>query len=137
MKKIIFILMVLLSVTLIANEIINSEIMTYSFTLLEIISLVTATISICLGIFAIWLTLHLKKEADSINKETKEILMEIKTDAKTITNGVFSEMEKWGNLGRKILTSSSQTETHDGINNSATLENANIKNSIQGTNNGK
>jgi hypothetical protein len=131
LKKIVFII-IFLSIVVIANDKINNELTTYSFSLLEIISLSTAIISICLGIFAIWLTLHLKQEADSMNKETKEMLMEIKIDARTVTNGVFGEMEKWGNLGRDILTSSSKTETHGGVHGSITNEVIKLNNSTEG-----
>ena len=87
------------------NEV--EQIVTYSFTLIELISLFTGIISIILGVFAIWLTLHLKKESDEINKETKQLLTEIKTDSRTISGSVLSEMQQWGNFGRDALTSSS------------------------------
>ena len=84
------------------------ETITFTFTFIEVVSLIIGVVSISLGIFAIWLTLHLKKESEVINKETKELLIEIKTDAKSITRGVFSEMEKWGDVGRIVLTSSTE-----------------------------
>ena len=89
-------MLIFINIKLLADENTTDKITTYSFTLLEVISLSTAIISICLGIFAIWLTLHLKNEADSMNKETKNMLMEIKIDARTVTSGVIGEMEKWG-----------------------------------------
>lgn len=91
------------------------EVMTFAFTLTEITSLVTGVVSIVLGFFAIWLTLHLKKESDDINKDTKDLLMEIKVDAKSVTHGVMSEMEKWGDLGRGMLTSNSEINRSGGV----------------------
>ncbi|NQY20034.1 MAG: hypothetical protein HRT40_01800 [Campylobacteraceae bacterium] len=136
MKKNILML-IFINIKLLADENTTDKITTYSFTLLEVISLSTAIISICLGIFAIWLTLHLKNEADSMNKETKNMLMEIKIDARTVTSGVIGEMEKWGNLGREILTSSSKNETQGGVNNAGTSLQTNKDDSIKGTINGK
>ena len=92
-----------------------TNVVTYAFTITEIISLILGVASIVLGFFAIWLTLHLKKESESINKETKELLVEIKVDAKSVTRGVLSEMEKWGDVGRKVLTSSSEENRSGGV----------------------
>lgn len=93
----------------------STEAVTYTFTLIEVVSLVIGIVSIALGVFAIWLTLHLKKESEALNKETKELLIEIKTDAKSITRGVFSEMEKWGEVGRTVLTSTSEENRSGGV----------------------
>lgn len=94
---------------------INPEVITYTFTLMEVVSLITGIVSIILGAFAIWLTLHLKRESDSVNKETKELLIDIKVDAKSVTRGVMSEMEKWGELGRTVLTSTSEKHLFGGV----------------------
>ncbi|MDR6994144.1 hypothetical protein J2Y65_000778 [Aeromonas salmonicida] len=93
----------------------GAEVITFSFTLIEVISLITGVVSIVLGGFAIWLTLHLKKESDSVNKETKDLLMDIRVDAKSVTRGVMSEMEKWGDLGRTVLTSTSDKHLFGGV----------------------
>lgn len=93
----------------------HKEVMLYSFSLPEIISLVVGVLSVVLGIFAIWLTMYLKKESEELNKETKELLVEIKTDAKSITRGVLSEMEKWGDVGRTVLTSGSDDRRANGM----------------------
>ena len=85
-----------------------NNIVVYHLTLTEIISLIIGVASIALGLFAIWLSLHIKRESETLNKETKDLLVEINTDAKSITRGVLSEMEKWGDLGRTVLTSSSE-----------------------------
>lgn len=57
--------------------------------------------------------------------------MEIKIDAKSISSGVMSEMEKWGNLGREVLTSSSQIQSSHGMGvsnkNNQTVERKDIK----------
>lgn len=98
-----------------------TDVVTYVFTITEIISLVLGVVSIVLGVFAIWLTMHLKREAESLNKETKELLVEIKVDAKSVTHGVFSEMEKWGDVGRNVLTSSTEENRSGGV--SASTEN--------------
>ncbi|GEM_PF-5790580 len=91
-----------------------NQIVIYHLTLTEIISLIIGVASIALGLFAIWLALHIKKESEALNKETKDLLVEIKTDAKSITRGVLSEMEKWGDLGRTVLTSSSEERRSGG-----------------------
>jgi len=92
-----------------------TNVVTYAFTITEVISLVLGVVSIVLGVFAIWLTLHLKKESETLNNETKELLVEIKVDAKSVTRGVLSEMEKWGDLGRTVLTSTSEENRSGGV----------------------
>ncbi|ELV8552713.1 hypothetical protein QNE49_000332 [Vibrio fluvialis] len=91
------------------------NVIAFSFTITEVISLVIGVASILLGIFAIWLTLHLKKESEVLNQETRNLLIEIKTDAKAITHGIFSEMEKWGDVGRTALTSGTEDRRSGGV----------------------
>ncbi|EHR7860901.1 hypothetical protein ACWLRU_003049 [Vibrio parahaemolyticus] len=79
----------------------------FSFTVIELISLILGVASVVLGIFAIWLSLHLKNQSDKVNEETRQLLVDIKVDAKSVTQGVMSEMEKWGDVGRGMLTSGS------------------------------
>ncbi|WP_152057301.1 hypothetical protein [Aliarcobacter butzleri] len=99
-----------------------NDTITYSLSLVEIISLILAVFSIALGIFAIWITLYFKKESDNINHSTQNLLIEIKSDAKAISTGVMREMEEWGKAGRAALTSSSQAENQLGTGVSSTKE---------------
>lgn len=84
-----------------------TEVITYTFTYTEIISITVSVllgiVSIVLGVFAIWLTLHLKKESDSVNEKTRNLLMDIRTDSKSISNGIMTEMRAWGDAGRKSM----------------------------------
>jgi len=105
-----------------------TNVVTYAFTITEIISLILGIVSIVLGIFAIWLTLHLKNESEILNKETKELLVEIKVDAKSVTRGVLSEMEKWGDVGRTALTSSSEEKRSGGVGSSTSSTNSSSSN---------
>lgn len=105
-----------------------TETATYAFTIIEILSLILGIVSIVLGIFAIWLTLHLKKESEILNKETQELLVEIKVDAKSVTRGVLSEMEKWGDVGRTALTSSSEENRSGGVGSSTSTSNSSQSN---------
>ncbi|EIO3706679.1 TPA: hypothetical protein ACRZZH_005109 [Vibrio harveyi] len=89
------------------TQAVEPEVIEFSFTVIELMSLVLGITSVVLGIFAIWLSLHLKNESDKVNEETRKLLVDIKVDAKSVTQGVMREMEKWGDVGRGMLTSSS------------------------------
>ena len=71
-----------------------------NLTIPEFISMVVGIISLVLAIISVWITLHFKKQSDDVNRDTKNLLVEMKAESKSITNGVFKELKHWGDTGR-------------------------------------
>jgi len=69
-------------------------------TLFDAFSLLATMASLVLSVVAIWLSLRFKSEADRVNKDTTNLLIEIRTDAKSITEGVMSELRAYGDAMR-------------------------------------
>lgn len=70
------------------------------FTLFNAISLIASVVSLVLSLLAIWLTLRFKSDADKVNQDTTKLLIEIRSDAKAITEGVMSELRAYGDAMR-------------------------------------
>ncbi|SEI67432.1 hypothetical protein SAMN05421831_10750 [Allopseudospirillum japonicum] len=68
-----------------------------------IISLIASIASLVLAIVAIWLSLHQKKETDAVNENTKQLLIEIRTDAKAISNVAMPELRAYGESMRNYV----------------------------------
>jgi hypothetical protein len=66
-----------------------------------VVSLIT---SVLLSWLAIWLSLRFKGESDRVNTETRALLMDIRTDAKSISAFMASEMAEYGKAGRQAMT---------------------------------
>jgi hypothetical protein len=60
------------------------------------ITLISSIASLILAVVAIWLSLHHKKEADNLHKETRSLLTDIKSDAKSIASYAAPELMKYG-----------------------------------------
>ncbi|HIF9156594.1 TPA: hypothetical protein ACX6PJ_001216 [Photobacterium damselae] len=106
--KVFFIVIALISVGIFIGWLIFSKSsIQSSFTFNELVSLnisvILGSVSIILGVFAIWLTLHLKSESDILNKKTEEYLSEIKTNSKIITDYALKELNLWGEVSRQTL----------------------------------
>ena len=57
-----------------------------------------------LSIIAIIITLYLKNEADKVNSDTKNMLIDIKTDAKLISQIALPELKAYGDLSRRVMS---------------------------------
>lgn len=72
----------------------------------DALSLISLVITMILGILAIWITFHFKGEADKVNQETRSILIDVKTDAKALTQvaqGAMSELQEYGKASRALM----------------------------------
>jgi len=68
------------------------------YKLFDAISLIASLVSLILGILAIIVSYVFKKESDKVNKETSELLIEIRTESKNINQFFVSESKeqnKW------------------------------------------
>jgi hypothetical protein len=71
-------------------------------TTLDIVSFITSIASLILALVAIYLAFHQKKEADKINASTTNLLVEIRTDAKVISQIAMPELKAYGESMRAI-----------------------------------
>jgi hypothetical protein len=74
-------------------------------TVFDLIGFIASLASLALSIIAIWLTLHFKKEADGVNKDTRNLLIDVKTDAKALTSvaeNAMGELTKYGDTSREL-----------------------------------
>ncbi len=69
----------------------------------DIIALSTGLMSVFLGIFAVILALHQRKEADKVNEKTLELLIEVKTDANTVSKIAIPELKEYGKSMRRLI----------------------------------
>lgn len=84
---------------------------------MELISLVSSLASILLAVLAIWISFYHKKESDSVNQKTSDLLVEIKTDAKTISQFAMPELGKWNDTMRDFVSRQSNSDYDLLINN--------------------
>ena len=70
---------------------------------IEVIAFIASIASLVLAIVAIWLSFHHKKESDSVNEKTKELLLDVHSDAKTISAVAMPELKKYGEAMRKFV----------------------------------
>lgn len=73
------------------------------FGLFDAVSLLSSVASLVLAVLAIWLTLRFKKDADDVNRHTMEVLTDIRSDAKAITQGVMAELRAYGESMRGTI----------------------------------
>ncbi len=69
----------------------------------NLISFAVSILSLGLGGFAIWLTWKLKEEADRTNRETRALLVEIRTDARVVATIAMPELRKYGEISRQLI----------------------------------
>jgi hypothetical protein len=70
---------------------------------LNVVSLVVGVASAVLAVIAIWLALHSKGEADRVNNLTRDLLTEIKSDAKTVAQVALPELRAYGDSMRRFV----------------------------------
>ena len=75
--------------------------------LFDVVSFVSAILSLGLGILAIWLSLNFKKDSDSVNRETRELLTEIRAETKLMSQLGMKELAEYGRMSRDIVSASS------------------------------
>jgi hypothetical protein len=63
----------------------------------------SSVVSLVLSIVAIWIALHFKRESDLLNKETTNLLIEIRSDAKTVAQVALPELRAYGESMRKLV----------------------------------
>jgi hypothetical protein len=68
--------------------------------LFDAISLLSSIVSLVLSILAIWLTMSFKRDADKVNQDTTKLLIDIRSDAKAITEVVMPELRAYGETMR-------------------------------------
>ena len=79
----------------------------------EFISIIIGIMSFLLAIISICITLHFKKQTDDVNRDTKNLLVEVKSESKSITNGVLKELKQWGDTGRVAVSQMVENQTNN------------------------
>ena len=72
----------------------------------DALSLISSILGLVLGVLAIWLSLHFKAEADRVNQDTQNLLIDVKTDAKALTQvaqSAMSELQEYGKASRALI----------------------------------
>lgn len=80
------------------------------FLLFDALSFIAAIASLILAVIAIWLALSFKKDTDNVNKQTGELLTEIKAESKYISQGVMSELKAYGDSMRGAFNQNTSTD---------------------------
>lgn len=70
----------------------------------EAFSIIASIVSIILGFFAIWMTWNIKVETDGVNRSTTQLLIEIRTDAKSLSAYGIAELQRYGETSRQVIT---------------------------------
>jgi len=92
----------------------SSVVMDYAvFALFDGISLVASIASLVLAVVAIWLSVSFKRDADRVNSKTTELLTEIRSDAKSISEGVMDELHAYGSAMRGVFAQNTTTNPGD------------------------
>ena len=92
------------------------------------LTIISSVASLILAVVAIWLSLHHKRDVDKVNKDTRDLLAEIRIDANTLAKYAAPELEKYGDTMRAHLvatrtySSASQTQRQN-VNNSTLISN--------------
>ncbi|MCA0133871.1 hypothetical protein [Winogradskyella alexanderae] len=85
---------------------------------IEIIGLAASLSSLILAVLAIWFSFYNKKQADKVNEETRNLLIDVKSDAKTISQVAMPELKAYGDTMRKFVTKSDNPSFIDNVSNS-------------------
>ena len=80
------------------------------FSLFDGVALIATIAALVLAIVAIWLSVSFKRDADKVNKSTIELLIEIRSDAKAISQGVMDELHAYGSAMRGVFTQNTTTD---------------------------
>lgn len=94
------------------------------FAVFDGISLVASITSLVLAVVAIWLAIAFKRDSDKVNAETSQLLVEIKSDSKAISQGVMSELKAYGDTMRGNFNSNTtESNTYSGSPEKFTMSN--------------
>ena len=70
---------------------------------MTVFAIVVGAGSLILGTLAIWLTLHFKGESDKVNKDTRDLLVEIRSKAQLLSDVTMPELRAYGEVSRRVL----------------------------------
>ena len=82
--------------------------------LLVLFSLVLSAASAILAVIAIWIALYGKAEADKTNQKTQELLTEIRSDARSISQVAMPELKAYGDWMRRFILEEGGTKPSSG-----------------------
>jgi hypothetical protein len=65
--------------------------------------------SLALAVVAIWLAVQHKRDADKVNADTSNLLADIRSETKAISQGVMAELRAYGESMRGTFTANHMT----------------------------
>src|SRR5258705_11713486 len=74
-------------------------------TTFDVVNFIASVTSLILAVVAIWLTVHIKGETDRVNTDTRNLLIDVKTDAKSLTTvatAAMGELSEYGKTSREV-----------------------------------
>ena len=77
--------------------------------LISIVSFIASIASLVLSVVAIWITFHIKGEADKVTQKTIDVLVNIESDAKTISQVAMPELKAYGDSMRRFILGSGKS----------------------------
>jgi len=69
----------------------------------SIVSFIASIASLVLAIVAIWIAFYFKGEADKVSEKVSSLLLEIKSDAKSISQVAMPELKAYGDSMRRFI----------------------------------
>ncbi len=93
--------------TLNQAETIPSNVMT----VFDAIAFIASLSSLILSVVTIFIAFHFKRESDQVNRETRNLLIDIKTDAKAISQVVMPELRAYGEAARGFMFHANKMES--------------------------
>ncbi|MGP9685999.1 hypothetical protein [Halomonas sp. AOP25-F1-15] len=83
----------------------------------SIVSFIASISSLVLAVVAIWIAFYTKSETDRVNEKISEVLIEIKTDAKAISQVAMPELKAYGDSMRRYVLNGSENKDSTNSNN--------------------
>ena len=72
----------------------------------NLISFTLSFVSLFVSFFAVIQAWMIKREADKVNRETTQILIDIRSDAKAISSYAIPELRRYGETSRQVMLGS-------------------------------
>jgi hypothetical protein len=80
-----------------------SQVAPQVFEVIDLFYFIATIASLVLAIVAIWLSYLFKRDADQVNQNTRDLLLDIRSDAKIIGQVVSGELREYGKAMRAAV----------------------------------
>ena len=73
------------------------------FTLFDATDFIASVAGLVLAVVAIWLAQAHKRDADTVNRNTSDLLIEIRSESKAVSTAVMAELQAYGSSMRETI----------------------------------